>query len=140
MAEYKLVPRQDRDPNCYFNLVYNLKQRGRSIFTYVEEAKKLYKACPANLVSYKDSCDQRIDQSIPSWRQYKNGIIFTPALLLPLLPFLIALFFILASFCICSRFSHFLALYSLSTPVFYLGFSRSHFSLIIPLSLDPIYF
>lgn len=52
VAEYKLVPRQDRDPNHYFNLVYNLKQRGRSIVAYVEEAEKLYKACPANLIPF----------------------------------------------------------------------------------------
>ncbi|MCJ1263560.1 hypothetical protein MMC22_003430 [Lobaria immixta] len=52
VAEYKLIPRHNTNPNRYFNLVYNLKQRGRSIVAYVEEAEKLQKACPANLLSF----------------------------------------------------------------------------------------
>ena len=52
VSEYKIVPRQERDLNRYFNLVYNLKQRGRNIVTYVDEAEKLYKACPANLMAF----------------------------------------------------------------------------------------
>ena len=45
-------PRQERDLNCYFNLVYNLKQRGRNIVTYIDKTEKLYKACPANLMFF----------------------------------------------------------------------------------------
>lgn len=47
-----MVLRQERDSNCYFNLVYNLKQKGRNIVTYVDKAEKLYKACPTNLISF----------------------------------------------------------------------------------------
>ena len=47
-----MIPRQKRDPNQYFNLVYNLKQRGRNIVTYVDKAEKLYKAYPANLMAF----------------------------------------------------------------------------------------
>lgn len=50
--KYKMVPKQKQDLNCYFNLVYNLKQRGRNIVTYIDKAKKLYKACSANLMSF----------------------------------------------------------------------------------------
>ena len=52
VTKFKIAPRQDRDPNRYFNLVYNLKQRGRSIVTYVEEAEKLHRACPSNLLPF----------------------------------------------------------------------------------------
>lgn len=47
-----MVLRQEKDPNCYFNFVYNLKQRGRGIIAYAEEAEKLHKACPTNLLSF----------------------------------------------------------------------------------------
>lgn len=47
-----MVPRQKRNLNQYFNLVYNLKQRGRNIITYVDQAEKLYKACLANLMVF----------------------------------------------------------------------------------------
>ena len=42
----------DTDPNRYFNLIYNLRQRGRNIVTYVEEAEKLHRECPPSLQAF----------------------------------------------------------------------------------------
>lgn len=49
LVEFKLTPRQDKDPNRFFHPVYNLKQNGRNIVAYAEEAEKLYKACSVKL-------------------------------------------------------------------------------------------
>lgn len=45
LEEYKIAQKVDSDPNKYFNLLYNLRQRGRHIVQYVKEAEHLFRQC-----------------------------------------------------------------------------------------------
>lgn len=52
LAGFKIMVVTTGNPNKYFSLVYNLKQRKSTIAQYVAEAEGLYERCPSDLRTY----------------------------------------------------------------------------------------
>lgn len=46
LSRFKNSPWKNTDPNQFFNILYNLKQRGRNIVEYIEEGDQLSSECP----------------------------------------------------------------------------------------------